>query len=93
MHFKKQRSEMDCGPSCIYMIAKYYGKSLDLNAMSNFSKLGKEGTNLIGLSDTAEKFGFRTLSVKISIDQLISEVPLPCIVHWNQNHFVVVTSN
>lgn len=84
---------MDCGPSCIYMIAKYYGKSLDLNAMSNFSKLGKEGTNLIGLSDTAEKFGFRTLSVKISIDQLISEVPLPCIVHWNQNHFVVVTSN
>lgn len=93
IYFKKQRSESDCGPSCIYMIAKYYGKSLDLTALSNYSKLGKEGTNLFGLSVTAEKFGFRTLSVKIAIDQLISEVPLPCIVHWNQNHFVVVTPN
>lgn len=91
--FQRQKNEMDCGPTCIYMVAKFYGKSIDLNIISNFSNLGKEGTNLFGLSETAEKFGFRTLSVKVGIDKLISDVPLPCIVHWNQNHFVVVTPN
>jgi ATP-binding cassette subfamily B protein len=92
-NFQRQKNEMDCGPTCIYMIAKFYGKTIDLNIISNFSNLGKEGTNLFGLSETAEKFGFRTLSVKVGIDKLISDVPLPCIVHWNQNHFVVVTPN
>lgn len=86
-----QASMMDCGPTCLRMIAKYHGKSISSNKLAELSQIGKDGVNLLGLSNAAEKIGLRTLSVEISFEKLINEAPLPCIIHWNQNHFVVVT--
>lgn len=84
---------MDCGPTCLSMISRFHGRNLNIEKIRQYTQLGKEGVNLYGISDAAEKIGFRTLSVKISFAKLICEAPLPCIVHWEQNHFVVITPN
>jgi len=89
--FHQQLNEMDCGPTCLYMISKFHGRNLNIENIRNHSELGKEGVNLFGVSNAAEKIGLRTLSVEISFEKLIKEAPLPCIVHWEQNHFVIVT--
>lgn len=89
----KQSSVTDCGPTCLAMIMKYYGSTTSVIEIRNASKLGIEGVNLLGLSNAAEQFGFKTLSVELLLSKLIKEAPLPCIIHWNQNHFVVVTPN
>lgn len=80
---------MDCGPTCIRMIAKHYGRSYSLEFLRNQAFLTREGVSLLGISDAAERIGFRTIGVRVSFKQLC-ESPLPCIVHWRQNHFVVV---
>lgn len=82
---------MDCGPTCLWMVCKHYGKSVDIDQLKENAQLGKRGVSLLGLSEAAEKAGFRTLSVEIPLGKLIEEAPLPCIVHWRQNHFVVLT--
>jgi ATP-binding cassette subfamily B protein len=66
---------------------------MNIETIRNYTELGKEGVNLLGIASAAESVGFRTLSVEISFEKLIKEAPLPCIIHWNQNHFVVVTPN
>ena len=88
--FYHQYDAMDCGPTCLRMIAKYYGKNYSLEFLREKCFIGREGVSLLGISDAAELIGFRTLGVKISFDKLINEVPLPCIAHWRQNHFVVI---
>ncbi|MGB8490276.1 MAG: cysteine peptidase family C39 domain-containing protein, partial [Bacteroidales bacterium] len=88
--FFRQLDSMDCGPSCIRMIAKYYGKSYTLQSLRSKSFITKSGVSMLGLSDAAESVGFRTRGYLLSWEQLRDEVPLPCIVHWNQRHFVVV---
>lgn len=93
MKFIKQQNATDCGPTCLAMLTLNYGKSLNIQELRNFTKLNKEGVNLLAIADAGEQIGFRTLSVQISFEKLINEAPLPCIVHWNQNHFVVVTPN
>ncbi len=87
--FYKQYDAMDCGPTCIRMIAKHYGRSYSLEFLRNQAFLTREGVSLLGISDAAERIGFRTIGVRVSFKQLC-ESPLPCIVHWRQNHFVVV---
>ena len=89
--FQQQQNEMDCGPTCLYMISRYFGRTINLETIRKNTELGKNGVNLYGISNAAEKIGLRTLSVEISFEKLIDEAPLPCIVHWEQNHFVVVT--
>ncbi len=84
-----QLDAMDCGPTCLRMIAKYYGKSYSLQTLRARSFISREGVSMLGISDAAESIGFRTSGVRISFRQLIEDVPLPCILHWNQNHFVV----
>ena len=79
---------MDCGPSCLRMIAKHYGKHYSLETLRQHSFITREGVSMLGISDAAEYIGFRTSGVMISFEQLVEEAPLPCIVHWNQNHFV-----
>lgn len=91
--FQQQLNEMDCGPTCLYMISKFHGRNLDIEKLRTNSELGKEGVNLFGISNAAENIGLRTLSVEISFEKLIKEAPLPCIVHWEQKHFVIVTPN
>ena len=87
-HFT-QLDAMDCGPTCLRMISKYYGKSYSLQNLRNRSFITKTGVNLLGLSQAAESIGFRSTGVKITFNQLVTDVALPCIVHWNANHFVV----
>jgi len=87
---KKQRDAMDCGPSCLAMIAKHYGRQADKEQLRKICSLGKDGMSLLGISKAAETIGFKTVGGRLSFDTLVFEVPLPCIVHWNQNHFVVV---
>jgi ATP-binding cassette, subfamily B, bacterial len=80
---------MDCGPTCLRMIAKYYGKNISLQKLRDISGINREGVSLLGISEAAEKIGFRTAGAKISLDDLKgSEFPL--ILHWDQNHFVVL---
>lgn len=88
--FYKQPDAKDCGPTCLRIIAKHYNKSIPLQQIRTLSETTREGSGLLGLSNAAENLGFRTLGVKIDFDTLVSEAPLPCIVHWNKNHYVVV---
>lgn len=84
-----QLDAMDCGPTCLRMVAKYYGKSYNLETLRGKSYITREGVSMLGISDAAESIGFKTMGVRITFEQL-KEAPLPCIVHWGQNHFVVV---
>ena len=87
--FYAQLDAMDCGPTCLRMIAKYYGKSYSLQTLRRRSFISREGVSMLGISDAAESIGMRTAGVSASVEQLVNEIPLPCILHWNQNHFVV----
>lgn len=88
--FYKQLDQMDCGPSCLRMIAKSYGRFISLQTLRERSGINKDGVSLFGLSEAAEYLGFRTMTVKLQLKQLIEDAPLPCILHWGANHFVVV---
>jgi ATP-binding cassette subfamily B protein len=85
----KQADSKDCGPTCLKIIAKYYGKTINIQELRDYSETTREGSNLLFLSDAAEKIGFRTLGVKLNLKS-IEEVPLPCILHWNKEHYVVL---
>lgn len=80
---------MDCGPTCLRMIAKHYGKNFNLQKLRDIAGINREGVSLLGISEAAEKIGFRTTGVKLTLKQL-AEIDLPVILHWNQNHFVVL---
>lgn len=84
-----QFDAMDCGPTCLRMIAKFYGRSYSLQTLRARSFITREGVSMLGISDAAESIGFRTSGVCITLQQLVEDMPLPCILHWNQNHFVV----
>ena len=87
--FYKQQDQMDCGPTCLRMVAKYYGRSFKLQTLRKFCEINREGVSLLGISDAAEKIGFRSLGAKLNLVDL-KEAELPCILHWRQNHFVVL---
>lgn len=80
---------MDCGATCLRMIFKYYGQMVSIHKIRKLCQTTKNGVNLLGISEAAEKLGFRTYGVRLSLEQL-KEVQLPCVLHWNQNHFVVL---
>jgi ATP-binding cassette subfamily B protein len=88
--FFKQSDAMDCGPACLRMIAKFYGKHFSLPYLREKSFIDREGVSLLGISYAAEAIGFRTMSVKIPFQQLLDEDVVPFIAHWRQKHFVVV---
>ena len=81
---------MDCGPTCLRIIAAYYGKNYSLQGLREKCHISRQGVSLLGISDAAESIGFRTTGVKITWEQLKNEVKLPCIIHWHQQHFIVV---
>ena len=81
--------QMDCGATCLRIIFKYYGKVVSIHKIRKLCQTTKSGVNLLGISEAAEKLGFRTYGVRLSLGQL-NEIELPCILHWNQNHFVVL---
>ena len=88
--FYHQLDAVDCGPACLRMIAKYYGRSYSIQYLREQAFITREGVSMLGISDAGERIGFRTMGVKVTLEQLREEVPLPCILHWNQNHFVVL---
>ena len=81
---------MDCGPTCLRMVAKYYGCSVCLDYLRNKSEYGKEGVSLLGLADAAEGIGLKTVGAKLSFEQLLNDALLPAIIHWDQYPFVVL---
>lgn len=84
-----QPDSKDCGPTCLHIIARYYGKNISLQRIREASSITREGVTMLGLSEAAQKIGLHTIGVKITLDQLADCMPLPCILYWNQNHFVV----
>lgn len=86
----KQFDSMDCGPTCIKIIAQHYGRHYSLQNLRDKCHISRDGVSMLGMSDAAELIGFRSTGVKVTWNQLCDDVLLPCIVHWNQQHFVVV---
>lgn len=87
--YYSQLDTVDCGPTCLRMIAKYYGRNYSLQYLRELAFITREGVSMLGISDAAETIGFRTIGARITLEQLRDEMPLPCILHWNQRHFVV----
>lgn len=85
----RQPDNKDCGPACIKIIAKFYKKTISLQYIRGLSETQRNGSRLLGISNASEAIGFRSLGVKIDVEKL-KEVPLPCILHWNKNHYVVL---
>lgn len=89
-YFYPQFDAMDCGPACLRMVAKHYGKHYSLQTLRRKCYITREGVSMLGISDAAESVGMRTLGVRVALDGLITDAQLPCILHWNGNHFVVL---
>lgn len=89
MPFYKQQDQMDCGPTCLRMIIKFYGRSVSIHKLRKLCYADSNGVTLLAISDAAEKLGFRTIGAKLTLTQL-RETKLPCIIHWQQSHFVVL---
>ena len=88
--FYKQLDGMDCGPTCLRMIAKYYGKTFSVQQLREQSYIQRTGVNLLGISEAAASIGLRATGIRTSMDKLKQQSKLPCIIHWNQEHFVVL---
>ena len=89
MIFIPQHDQMDCGPACLAMVASYYGKDFGLQYLRDKSFITREGVSLLGISEASKKIGFKNISAKLNTDDFDNGL-LPCILHWNQNHFVVL---
>lgn len=87
--FYHQHDANDCGPTCLRMIAAHYGKRYSLEYICEQACFIRTGISLLGISEAAERLGFRAIGAKIDFTKL-EKVPMPCIVYWNQRHFVVV---
>jgi len=85
----KQIDSKDCGPACIKIIVKYFGGNISIQALRQLCETNRSGSSLLNISNAAEKIGIRTLAVKIALNDII-EASLPCILHWNKNHYVVL---
>lgn len=88
--FYQQLDAMDCGATCLRMIARYFGRFYSLEYLRELTYMGKQGVSLLGISDAAEHIGLQSLAIKPSFERLVRDIPLPCIAHWNEDHFVVV---
>jgi ATP-binding cassette subfamily B protein len=88
--FYKQLNKKDCGPTCLRMVSQFYGKHYHSAKIAHDAGYSKSGVSFLGLSYAAEILGFRTRCVQISTEQLLKHALLPCIVHWDHNHFIVL---
>lgn len=86
----RQRDHYDCGAACLRIVAGYYGYPLPMEEFRNAVGTTREGSDLKGISEGAERLGFRTLGIRVGLEKLRSEAPLPCILHWEEEHFVVL---
>ncbi len=89
MIFTPQQDQMDCGPACLSMVASIYNKQYSLKYLREHCFISREGVSLLGIIEACNKIGFETVTAKLTITKLF-EMPMPCILHWNQNHFIVL---
>ena len=87
---ERQMDMMDCGPSSLKIIAKFYGKYYSLQHLRDLCGITREGVSMAGIGYAAEKIGLRSLAAKCSVDDILYKIPLPAIIHWDNSHFVVV---
>ncbi|MDD3035115.1 MAG: cysteine peptidase family C39 domain-containing protein, partial [Bacteroidales bacterium] len=87
-HFH-QLDSMDCGPTCLRMVAMHYGHHYTLETLREKCEFSREGVNLFGIAKAAERIGLRSTGARLSFEELC-KAPFPIIVHWNQRHFVVL---
>lgn len=87
--FQRQHDSMQCGIACLAMICRHYGRRYSMAALSHYCFATAEGVSMLGISEAAQELGFRTVSGRMTTVSL-AEAVLPCILHWNQNHFVVL---
>lgn len=85
-----QPDAMDCGPACLKMISSFYGKEYHLDTLRNLCHITIDGVSLGGISRASEKIGFKTIGGRFTIIKLREKVSLPCILHWNQEHFIIL---
>lgn len=85
-----QPDTMECGATCLRMIAQYYGKKYSAETMQRLCRITREGVSMLSLSDAAEELGFRSVCGRISLERVVEQRPFPCILYWNQAHFVVL---
>ena len=92
MKFIPQQDRMDCAPACLAMLSQHYGKQYNIAYLREISYLSRDGVSLLSISEAAKNLGFETFSAKLTIKTLIEEQEtlLPCVLHWDQNHFVVL---
>ncbi|CAH1000369.1 Toxin RTX-I translocation ATP-binding protein [Neolewinella maritima] len=88
--YYQQFEEMDCGAACLRMVAKYHGREFGLEQLRERTRISREGASLLGISEGAESIGLQTLALTVGLPQLEQEVPLPCILPWREDHFVVL---
>lgn len=90
MKFTRQFDQMDCGPACICMVASAYGKDYPLSYLRSLSHLTREGVSVSGIRHALEELGMDSAAFEMTPEQLRGKCPLPAILHWEQNHFVVL---
>lgn len=88
--FYRQLDYRDCGPTCLRMIAKFHGKSFSREFLRDTASITRQGVTMAGIADAAEIIEMRTLGMRVALDSLVNEAPVPFIVPWRQKHFVVV---
>ncbi len=87
--FYKQRDSMQCGVACLLMICEYYGKKYSYEYISRICCATNEGVSLLAIKYAAKEVGLYAEGHKLDIESLL-KLPLPCLLHWNQNHFVIL---
>lgn len=86
----RQLDQMDCGPTCLRMIAKHFGKHYSTRTLAEKTNIGRDGVSMLGIAEAAEALGFKAVGVKLTLSKLVEQAPLPCILHWSQDHFLVL---
>lgn len=87
-----QTETKDCGPACLHLLCRYYGIYLDIQYLREICGMGKEGISVNSFIMAAERIGFKAAAFRISYRKFRSDIPLPCIVHWHGNHFIIILS-
>src|SRR5574344_2938311 len=85
----RQHDSMQCGVACLQMVSKYSGREYSLHFLSDICFATSEGVSMLGISEAANEIGLHSVCTRATVEEL-SKVSLPCIIHWNQNHFVVL---
>lgn len=80
---------MDCGPTCLKMVAAYHGKNISIQSLRDYCQISKNGVSMADIAKAAEKIGILATGGEVGINN-VNKLPLPCIIHWDQKHFVVL---